>query len=171
LHEIADEFAGILQPAKMLQFEFADIPPQQDLVVDIVEGLHLGIRDAQNLFETKRMEGAEPHACGAFADSVHHAVLHLVRGLVGKRQAENIFARQVGICFEQSSDALDDDPRLAGTGAGHDEKGALAVVHGGLLRAIQFPRRGRIFFCAHWGVWCLGMIPDSRLAKRKRTFS
>ncbi len=80
-HEVADEFAGILQPAEMLQVEFADVPPQQNLVINFIQRLRIRIRRLQNFFQAKFVKRAEPHALGPFADRFHHAVLHLARRL------------------------------------------------------------------------------------------
>ena len=147
--EVADEFAGILQAAKKFQVEFADIAAEQNFVVDIVERLDVGIGGAQNLFETKGVEGAEPDAFGALADGFHHAVLHLVRGFVGEGQAENIFAGEVRVGSEKIADAFDDDAGLASAGAGDDEKGTVAVFNGALLGRVEAGGGGRFFLGAH----------------------
>ncbi len=43
------------------------------------------------------MEGAEPDAFGALADRLHHARLHLARGFVREREAEDVFTGKLRI--------------------------------------------------------------------------
>ena len=68
--------------------------------------------------------------------SLHDATFHLARGFVGKREPENIFARERGIRFEQIADALGDDARLAGAGACDDQQRPFSVLDGRALLGV-----------------------------------
>ena len=120
-------------------------------MVDVVEGLDVGVGGAQNLLETKGVESTEPYAFGALADGLHHAGLHLVGGFIGERESENVFAREIRIGFEESADTLDDDAGLAGAGAGDDEERTIAVFDGALLGRVE-GGGGRIILGGHGSV-------------------
>ncbi len=135
--EVGEEFAGFLETLEMLQFEAADVPAQQDLMIEVFEGLNLGVGGAQNFLEAEFVEGAEPDVFGALANRLHHAIFHLVGGFVGERQGEDVFAREIRVGFEKMADALGDDARLAGASAGDDEERAFAVLDGGALLGVE----------------------------------
>ena len=101
-HKIFQEFGRLGQPPEKHQSELRDVAPQQDLVIDVFERLNIRIRRAQNFFEAEFMKRAQPYAFGALADRFHHAVLHLARGFVCKREPQNIFAGKLGIRFQQT---------------------------------------------------------------------
>src|ERR1700733_8718787 len=84
LHEIAEKFARLLQAFEMLEVEFADVAAEQDAVVDVLEGLEVGIRGLQNFFEAEFVKGAEPEIFGAVADRFDDAILHFTGGFVGE---------------------------------------------------------------------------------------
>ena len=135
--EVAQEFGWFGEAPENLEVELGHIAPQQNAVVDVVEGLDFGICLAQDFLEAERMERAEPYAFGAVARGLEHAVLHFGGGFVGEREPENVFAGEIGIRGEQRRDALGDHARLAGARARHHQQGTVAVLDGRALLGIQ----------------------------------
>jgi len=97
------------------------------------------------------MERAEPDAFGALADGFYNAVLHFTSGFVGKREAKDIFTREIRVRFEQVADAFGDYASLAGAGAGNDKKGAFAVFDGSALLDVQLEGGFLSGFSGHGG--------------------
>jgi len=88
------------------------------------------------------MERAEPNTFGAFACRFDYAVLHLARGFVGEREAENAFAGELRVGFKQVANAFGDDARLARAGARDNEKRPFAVLDGSALLRVEGDARG-----------------------------
>jgi hypothetical protein len=121
----------------MFQVELGHIASQQNPVIDIFQDFQVRIGHAQDFFQAKAMEGAEPYAFGAFANGFNDAGLHLAGGFVGEGESEDIFAGKLGIRFEQVANSLGDDASLAGSGTGDDEQGPVTVFHGAALLCVQ----------------------------------
>jgi hypothetical protein len=64
------------------------------------------------------------------------AIAHLAGGLVGERDSEDR-ARIDPVHLDKTRDAHREDARLAGTRAGEDEDGSIAVEHGLALCGIE----------------------------------
>ncbi len=102
----------------------------------LFERLQLGIALEQQRV-AKRMKRAEEDRSAALAGGARDAMLHFRRRFVGEGQAEDGFAGQFGIGFEQVADALGNDARLAGARAGHHQQRPFAVVHGSALLRVE----------------------------------
>lgn len=112
-------------------------------MIEIVERFDPNIRRAQNFVEAETVERAEPNTFGAFADRFHHAALHFPRGFIGECEPKNVFARKIGIGFEQMADAFGDDARLAGPRAGDDQQRAVGMFHGKALFGVEWKSAAR----------------------------
>ncbi len=135
--EIFQELSRLGEPPKQHEVKLRDVAAQQNLMVDIFERLDAGVGALQNLFQAEFVERAEPDAFSALARGFHHAMLHLACGFVREREAENIFAGEVGIRFEQVANALGNHPCFARPRARHHEQRPFAVLDGGALVCIQ----------------------------------
>ena len=82
--------------------------------------------------ETQTSEASRPRGAQQVAD----AVFHHARGFVGERDGENGAARDA--LFDQMGDAIGDDARLAGAGAGENEQRAFGREHGFALAFVEF---------------------------------
>ena len=147
IHEVAQKLSGLREAAVVLQLKQWQIAPQQDPVVDLVDGLEVGI-DFLKQRVAERMKRAERDRLGAFhvrfaaaTRRRDHAVLHLRRGLVCKCQAQNFLAREFRLGIEQITDALGDDASLTRAGAGHHHERTLAVLCRGALPRIELNAR------------------------------
>jgi hypothetical protein len=83
------------------------------------------------------MKSAEPYAFGAFANRLHNAGLHLAGGFVCERKPKDIFAGKLQARFEQVADSLGNDASLAGSGAGDDQQGTVAMLDRATLLGVQ----------------------------------
>ena len=72
------------------------------------------------------------------AQQIGDAAHHFAGGLVGEREQQNSFRRDA--LFQQVGDAISERARLAGAGAGDDERRAGRRGNGGQLLRIQFAR-------------------------------
>jgi hypothetical protein len=98
--EVAQKLGRLRQAPEMNQRKLRDIPAKKNPVVDVVQGLNVRVRRAENLFQAEGMEGAQPHAFGPLADGLDDAMLHLAGGFVGEGKAENILASETWIGLE-----------------------------------------------------------------------
>ena len=99
--------------------------------------VQLRVLDLQKL-QTKRMKCRDRHMVGCFTlDQSFRPLAHLARGFVGERNRSDFLRRQL-LARDQVRDLFRDHPRLAGTGAGEHEQGAVAILDGGVLLRIQF---------------------------------
>ena len=62
---------------------------------------------------------------------------HFAGGFFGEGEAEDVFAEERRIGFQQVADALGDDAGFAGARARDDEERPIAVGDGALLRFVQ----------------------------------
>ena len=84
----------------------------------------------------QRMERAEPPALDRPADERAHPRLHLVRGLVGEGDGEDL--RRIGAAGRQDvREPRGQHPRLAGAGAGQHQHGAVDRLDRRALRLVQ----------------------------------
>ena len=107
------------------------------LVVDrelrrVAEPVGVAAQDAH----ARRVERRHPHLLGHRADERRHPVLHLVGGLVGEGDGEDL-ERADALVADQVGDAVGEHPGLARPGAGHDEQRALGVGDGLGLDGVQ----------------------------------
>ena len=111
-------------------------------VVGHADGLAIDAEDAG----ADRMESAGPDARRHLADEVGDARLHLVGGLVGEGDREDVLGRDAGLA-DHVGDAVGERAGLATAGAGEDENGAFGRRGGhALLRVKPFQD------CAHEGI-------------------
>ena len=68
-----------------------------------------------------RVEGRDPHLLGHGSDQPGHPALHLVGGLVGERDGEDLERRDV-VVADQMGDPVGQNPGLARPGTGDDEQ-------------------------------------------------
>jgi hypothetical protein len=113
----------------MFQIKLGHVAAEQNPVIDILQNFQVRIGYAQDLVQAEAMKSAEPYAFGAIANSSYYAGLHLAGGFVCESQSQDVFTGKLGIRFEQVANALGNDARLAGSGAGDDEQGALTMLH------------------------------------------
>ena len=103
------------------------------------------------------VEGHDPHRAGGAADEQLDALAHLLRGLVGEGDGEDLVrARLAGA--HQVGDPVGEDAGLAGAGAGEDQERPLAVHDGVALRGVQ---PGEQLVDA-WVLGCFGHYLDPR---------
>ena len=143
LHEVAQELAGLGQAAIAVELEQWQIPAEQDPVVNVVEDLQAGVARQQHRVQAKRMKRGEPDLFAALTYLPHHAVLHLCRGLVRKRQPEDLFAGKLRVGLEQPADTLGDHAGLARACPSHYQQRPFAVPYRRALLRIQ--QIGRVF--------------------------
>ena len=93
------------------------------------EGLAVASEDAH----ARRVERRHPHLLGHRPDEGADAVLHLVGGLVGEGDGEDLERRDA--LLDEVGYAMGEHPRLARTGAGDHEQGAARVDDG--LRLVR----------------------------------
>ena len=139
-HGIGSGFGGFIGELRRKGLDVVlviDGTGSMNLIIDLVERLDVGIGPLQNLFQAEFVERAEPHALGALAHGLHHAALHLSRGLIRERQPENVFAGEFGIGFEQAADALGDHARLPRPRARNHQQRPFAVLHRRPLLRVQ----------------------------------
>ena len=119
-----------------------DQPPRVGRVVDrvlarVAQARRLGAQQAR----AGRVEGHDPHAAGRVAEQQLDALAHLLRGLVGEGDGQQLAgARAAGL--HEPGDAMGEHARLARAGAGQDEQRAVAVGHGGALGLVQALQQG-----------------------------
>ena len=106
-------------------------------MVGIFQRRNIRVRRAQDFFEAEFVERAEPDALGPLADGFYNAILHLAGSFVCKRQPENIFARELGIRFQQVANAFGDDARLPCARASDDKQRPIAVLHSAALLVVE----------------------------------
>ena len=135
----------LIVAAEQDQPQVGDVAPHQDAVVQVVQGLNIGIDALQNLFQAEFVEGAEPDAFGALADGFSDAAQHFAGGFIRKGEAENIFAGEFGVGFKEVADALGDYARFAGASAGDHQERAFSVLDGGALCGVEREAWGRGF--------------------------
>ncbi len=88
-----------------------------------------------------RVEGHDPHRPGRPADEELDALAHLLRGLVGERDGEDLVrARLLGA--QQMGDAVREDAGLARAGPGEDEQRSLARDDGLALGLVEPVEKG-----------------------------
>ena len=97
------------------------------LVVDgerrrVAEQLAVAAQDA----DAGRVEGGHPHLLGHRAHQGGHAVLHLVGGLVGERDGQDLERRDAPLADEEG-DAVGEHPGLARPRSGDDQQRPLVV--------------------------------------------
>ena len=97
------------------------------------------------------VERHHPHGAGAPADEQLHALAHLLRGLVGERDREDL--PRAGLAgADQVSDPVGEHARLPRARAGEDQQRALAVQDGLALRLVEALQQGlRGYGCTHPG--------------------
>ena len=105
-------------------------PARVGLVVDrelagVAKALGLGAQDAR----ARRVEGHQPHPARRAAEQLLHATAHLLGGLVGERDREDL-ARLGLVGEDQIRHAVGEHARLAAARAGQDEQRSLAVGDG-----------------------------------------
>ena len=91
------------------------------------------------------VEGHHPHRAGAVPHELLHPLAHLLRGLVGEGDGEDL-ARPRLPGAHQVGDPVGQDARLARSRAGEDEQGPLSVENGlalGLVQPLQQGIRGQ----------------------------
>ena len=114
-----------------------DEPQRVLLVVDreaarVAEPLGVGAQDAR----AGRVEGHHPHRPGAVAHERLDALAHLLRGLVGEGDREDL-ARPRLAGPDQVRDPVGEHAGLARARAGEDQQRPLAVQHGLALGLVQ----------------------------------
>ena len=85
----------------------------------------------------KRMKRRQRHVFRALPDGLHHARLHLPRGLARERQPQYVFAGKIRMRDEQVADSFRDDARLPRPGARDHQQWPFAVLDRPPLRLIQ----------------------------------
>src|SRR6266404_4212507 len=83
------------------------------------------------------MKSLERNVFAPLAHRLDDARLHLPRGFVGKRQAQDVFPGQRSVRLQQVADALRDDARFSSAGAGDHQQWPFAVRDRASLRLIQ----------------------------------
>ncbi len=83
------------------------------------------------------MERGEHYVLAAFAGGFDDASFHFTGGFVGEREAENVFAGEGIVGFEQVANALGDHARFSRPGAGDDEKRPVSMLNRPFLRRIH----------------------------------
>jgi hypothetical protein len=83
----------------------------------------------------QRVEGADQHALGAFADQRLGPLAHFGGGLVGEGDRRDLLGLESRL--DQPAYLVRDHPRLARTGARQHQAGTMQVVHGFLLGGVQ----------------------------------
>ena len=142
-HEVVEELSRIGDAAVFIQAQARQIPSQQDPVIALIEDHALGIDFYQQRF-AEGMKRGEGYVFAALADGFHHAGFHFAGGFFGERQAEDIFAREPRIGFQQVANSFGDDACFSRAGAGDDQQRTLSMGNGALLRVIYIefgPRR------------------------------
>ena len=92
------------------------------------------------------MEGAEPDAFGPFPRGLHHPTLHFACGFVRESEAQNIFAAQRSIAFEQLANALGDYASLSCSRARDYQHRTFAMLDGRALLRVEGKTQRRYFF-------------------------
>ena len=133
----------------MFQLKERQVAPEQNPVVDFIDGLEVRI-DFLQKGVAERVEGTESNSlCAlrfrfpAIASRRHYAVLHFRGGFVSECQAQNFPAGEFRLRFKQIADALGDHASLARARAGHHDKRSLAVLCRGALLGIELNARRR----------------------------
>ena len=114
-----------------------DEPAAVGLVVDrvlarVAEARRLGAQHPR----AGAVEGHHPHRPRRVAEQQLDALAHLLRGLVGERDREDLAGpRDAGL--DEPRDAVREHPRLARPGAREHEQRPLAVRDGGALGLVQ----------------------------------
>ncbi len=124
---------------------------EMNLLLEVLDQAHLvgGAVDGKVLLVTEPVDvlaqqthaqgvkGRDDHALAApLADQLLDAFLHLASRLVGEGHCQDILRRHFAPT-KQPGDALGDDPRLAGSGAGQDQQRPLGVLHRLALFLVQ----------------------------------
>ena len=113
------------------------------LVVDRERGREAdGIRVAAQDAHAGRVERGHPHLLGHRADEGADAGLHLVGGLVGEGDGQDL-ERADALLLDEPGDAPGEDPRLARAGAGEHEQRPAEVGDRLLLGRVQAIEQGR----------------------------
>ncbi len=84
----------------------------------------------------ERVEGRDPHALAVALEQRAHAVAHLFGSLVGEGHRQHLIERCVAL-LDEMGDAVRDDARLTGAGAGQDEQRPVDVLDGRALFGVQ----------------------------------
>ena len=111
----------------------------------VVDRVLAGVAQARGLGAQQAraggVEGHDPHAAGRVAEQQLDALAHLLRGLVGERDGQQLAGpRAAGL--HEPGDAMGEHARLARAGAGQDQQRAVAVGHGGALGLVQALQQG-----------------------------
>ena len=85
-----------------------------------------------------RVKRADLRLLLLLAEDLGQPLVHFAGGLVGERDRQDLPGRDPGL--DQVGDAVDQDPRLAGPGAGQDEERPAGMEHGGLLLGVESGR-------------------------------
>ena len=83
------------------------------------------------------MEGRDDDVFGQAPCHAKHTLVHFTGRLVGECYRQDIFSRNAEI-FQKMDNPGGDYLRLAGTGAGQDQQGAIDSVDGALLWWVEF---------------------------------
>ena len=133
--------------ALRIEPEVADHVPREALRVGLVvdaeaarvsEPVGVGAQDPH----AGGVERADPHLPGDRPDQLRHALAHLLGGLVGERDREDL--HRVHALVDEVRDAMREHPGLAGAGAGDDEQRSVPMDHGVELvrvEAVEVDRR------------------------------
>ncbi len=103
-------------------------------VAFIAEFIGVGAQDAV----ADGVEGAAPQFAQLLAEQIGDAPHHFAGGFVGEGEQQDAVGGNA--LFEQVGDAIDEGARLAGAGAGNDERRAGRRGNGGVLLLVEFTR-------------------------------
>jgi len=95
-----------------------------------------------------QMEGADPQLPVPAAQQALEPLLHLVRGLVGEGDGEDVEGGQAPLQDEVGG-AVREDAGLAASCAGEDQQWAIAVQNGFALTVVEPLEDGRIGVVGH----------------------
>ena len=121
LYEVAEKLARLGKSAKAIELKQAQISPQKDPVIDLIEHARGGFEFGKNR-GAECVKRAELNFLPALADCLRNAPLHFARGFFCKGEAEDLFARQIRLSFQQVANAFGNHASFAGARACDHEK-------------------------------------------------
>ena len=139
LHRPRREALGV--DAELVDAALDETPGVGRVVDRVLAGVAQARRLGAQQPRARRVEGHDPHAAGGVPEQQLDALAHLLRGLVGEGDGQQL-ARARAPGLHEPRDPVGEHPRLARAGTGQDEQRAVAVGHGVALGCIEALQEG-----------------------------
>ncbi len=105
-------------------------------MIELVQHHALRVRFRQQRL-AEGMKRRQRHRFASFAGGLHHPGFHFAGGFLREGQAENIFAGEAFIGFQEVPDAFCNDTRFSRSGARNHQQWPFAERDGAALRVVQ----------------------------------